>query len=709
MATPVTKTIKTTGGDYTTLAAAVAGEQQDLVANNIQLTFEYYELDTLEVLASTLDVTGYTTDSTRYIKITVPVSDYHGGVTGVGARLQIPSDWRMFKLSEEYTEVERLCVQRTGGADGAGGVGAFEFAAIHGKAEQCLADGSAVSFYHGFVYIGGPAVATKIGNCIAIGKSGGTKGEGFGGGGSTWQTGYVYNCTSINHNIGFRSDNNTIIHYKNCLSSGAATSDFHKGTKAGITFDYCASSDATADDTGGTGNRINQTFTFVDAANDDYHLDSADAGAIGYGTDLSSDPDYPFSDDVDGEARSAPWDIGFDQYAATGSSAALTGTATSSITESDIVTGGKTIILTLTGDTWVAAGAAFDAQRQNVIDGLDSAQTEGTGWDAEVKANEVVGAVVRTSDTVVTITLTASAAYDVTAQETITATIPATALVTSESAVVAVPTFTVDFATGATTISAQLEQISLQSLLSNSQLNKTVTASFATLSQTTSPVIVTLSKSISTLSENIDVIPQLSSIALSKFILPSTESLSVSTLSAATSLSTTVHATTAQITLSELVSSISRTKSISASASYIELTTNPSVAEVSRVIDATTHSVDLSSNSCSILLSSDIPSNLESILLSHLGSQVALNSEIDSLIESVTLSTNGVTIVLDTNVTATIPSAILSAHSVIVTKGIVVPNTAGLAFDSLSRKLHLSGRSRKFHFSGNDTLSLTFK
>jgi hypothetical protein len=36
-------------------------------------------------------------------------------------------------------------------------------------------------------------------------------------------------------------------------------------------------------------------------------------------------------------------------------SAAITGTATASITEADVVTGGKTVILTLTGDTWVAA------------------------------------------------------------------------------------------------------------------------------------------------------------------------------------------------------------------------------------------------------------------------------------------------------------------------------------------------------------------
>jgi len=128
-----------------------------------------------------------------------------------------------------------------------------------------------------------------------------------------------------------------------------------------------------------------------------------------------------------------------------GISAALTGTITASINEGDIVSGGKTIILTLTNDTWVTAGATFDAQRQNIINGIDSAQAEAFGWDAEVKAKEVVGAVIRTSNTVVTITLSAASAYDITAQETITATIPATALVTSVSAVIANPTFTVDF------------------------------------------------------------------------------------------------------------------------------------------------------------------------------------------------------------------------------------------------------------------------
>lgn len=129
-----------------------------------------------------------------------------------------------------------------------------------------------------------------------------------------------------------------------------------------------------------------------------------------------------------------------------GPTAALTGTAIetpSNVTrETHIVAGGRTIIITLTSDTWVASGATFDAQRQNIINGLDSGGAEANGWDAVVKAGEAVTAVVRTSATVVTITLSAFASYNITANETITCTIPGTAL-TGGNALVAVPTFRV--------------------------------------------------------------------------------------------------------------------------------------------------------------------------------------------------------------------------------------------------------------------------
>lgn len=129
-------------------------------------------------------------------------------------------------------------------------------------------------------------------------------------------------------------------------------------------------------------------------------------------------------------------------HAAAVGSVALTGTAVPTMTEADVVAGGKTIIVTLTGNTWKAAGAPFDFQRQNIIDGLDSDGSEAHGWDAEVKAKQGVAGVVRTSDTVVTITLDAEAAYDITAEETITVTVPASVLASGGS-LVATPTFAV--------------------------------------------------------------------------------------------------------------------------------------------------------------------------------------------------------------------------------------------------------------------------
>lgn len=136
----------------------------------------------------------------------------------------------------------------------------------------------------------------------------------------------------------------------------------------------------------------------------------------------------------------------------TGVQAVVTGTATAGITEADIVAGGKTIIITLSNDTWIAAGAgSFDLQRDEIIAGLDSAQSEALGWDLQVKALQSLGGVVRTSDTVVTVTLDASALYNITATETITVTVPSTALLGGVANVVATPTFTVIQAGGAAT------------------------------------------------------------------------------------------------------------------------------------------------------------------------------------------------------------------------------------------------------------------
>jgi len=135
-------------------------------------------------------------------------------------------------------------------------------------------------------------------------------------------------------------------------------------------------------------------------------------------------------------------------YEADSMSASITGTATVGINESDIVTGSKDIVIELSNDTWVADGATFEAQRQNIIDGMDSNRADAAGWDAVVVAELAVTTVVRTSDTIVTITLPdfdgdPNTAYDISqTEETVTITIPATA-VTSATEIVASPTFSI--------------------------------------------------------------------------------------------------------------------------------------------------------------------------------------------------------------------------------------------------------------------------
>lgn len=128
-------------------------------------------------------------------------------------------------------------------------------------------------------------------------------------------------------------------------------------------------------------------------------------------------------------------------------SAALTGTMTASVVEGDIVSGGKTIIITLTNDTFVAAGTGpigSTANTQALIDGFDAATSPTNGWNNEVRDKALTSEIVRTSDTVATWTVAAQSGYDVTAQETIAGTIPA-AVLTAAGELTATPTFTVDF------------------------------------------------------------------------------------------------------------------------------------------------------------------------------------------------------------------------------------------------------------------------
>lgn len=110
---------------------------------------------------------------------------------------------------------------------------------------------------------------------------------------------------------------------------------------------------------------------------------------------------------------------------AAGPTVAATGTFLTTPTEAEVVTGGQTIILTLTDATWAADGAALiDAVRRC----LTVRQTEATGWNALIRAVLTSTEIVRTSATVMTITLPAAASYAISADEVLDIVVPAHAL-----------------------------------------------------------------------------------------------------------------------------------------------------------------------------------------------------------------------------------------------------------------------------------------
>jgi len=79
-----TKTIRSSGGDYTTITAWEAGEQANLVTEDeIREGVCYNDWET-GLDDGRLDLDGWTADSTRYPKLTVADGHWHEGVPGGG-------------------------------------------------------------------------------------------------------------------------------------------------------------------------------------------------------------------------------------------------------------------------------------------------------------------------------------------------------------------------------------------------------------------------------------------------------------------------------------------------------------------------------------------------------------------------------------------------------------------------------------------------
>lgn len=298
MADEVVKTIKESGGDYTSLnaweAAAGGVPSGNCVANDAIAVAECYTRSSPD--ATSAWINGFTTDSTHWVEIRAAVGHEYSGVDGVGyvlrasatrALLNYCAHLRIYGITLDCgTQLNGYQTGTFAGFSGTPGVRLVRCRVIG----DIKIDASATAYQ------------TTVVNCVV---------NSFEHAANSNVSVLMLGCTQIGRYI-LRENNALTI--KNCLLS--ATDAFLKYTGATVTALNCALKENSLSDinTNLGGCRQGQTFTF--AGTGDWHLSESDAGARGYGTDIPSD--YTTLDlsavDIDGQTITT-WSIGADAQA----------------------------------------------------------------------------------------------------------------------------------------------------------------------------------------------------------------------------------------------------------------------------------------------------------------------------------------------------------------------------------------------------------
>jgi len=276
--------------------------------NSICIVDFYNDGDTMKTW-SALVINGWETSDSERIKMQTPASERHDGTRNSGFRVTTSDGAPLITISDAHVSIEGLALHQSQAYN------IIYLAALPTPTDirifDCLFTGTATT--EKAIYVWDGDAKSRIYNNIFDGITG-ASGMGI------WvyiaDSVWIYNNTL--YNIGaigirrVRREYDAVFVKNNVVVSGgpAFLGDFDASS------DYNCSWDTTAPGTHSIKDKAAYDI-FVDttSSDPDLHL-KANSVCIDSGVDLSSDPDLPFSDDIDGDTRTGTWDIGADEYIA---------------------------------------------------------------------------------------------------------------------------------------------------------------------------------------------------------------------------------------------------------------------------------------------------------------------------------------------------------------------------------------------------------
>lgn len=395
MASELKHTVMPSGGDFTTLAAAVdhlEAAHADLVSADVYATIEIDGTWSSPDTASPT-IHNITTDATRYISIYTTAAARHDGKWDTGAYiLELTNADGIVcdgGTGVNYVRFDGLQVHIASG--NANSQDPFTFGNI--AASNQFRISNSIIRHHGLDYTSNaiyPSSNTNldIWNTVIYGFRNAT-----GNARPLQWNGNVlnlYNCTIISGYIGVNYGTGTIT-AKNTYVGGTGGADWN-GT---ITMSYCGSADGTATGTGEVTEGVDtDTFVNVSAGTEDFHL-AADGDSLleGAGDAPGGAAPLNYTTDIDGDTCS-DWCIGADHPAAAGGDVEVPITGVSGT--ASVGTLALSLALALSGLVGTGAVGTLSPPSSVPISGIEATASPGTippAMAAVLAGIEALGAV----------------------------------------------------------------------------------------------------------------------------------------------------------------------------------------------------------------------------------------------------------------------------------------------------------------------------